>query len=123
MPTETVDPFAEEWGLIKILSTTLDSIPQVKAFADEIGRTGKWNGDPVGGFAVHTLVTKPPTYASGSLRAESPAKSPYAAGSSCFFKVRFDKSYMMYHDWGELTKKLLSEKRPMCDAKLSKSKI
>ena len=35
--------------------------------------------------------------------------TPYPAGSSFFFKVKFDEPYLMYRDWREVTKTLLSK--------------
>ncbi|KAI0777806.1 RNA ligase-domain-containing protein [Trametes elegans] len=103
-PQDVVDAFAQEWGFIKTPSTVLDSIPAVRAFTDEVGRTGKWNGEALEGFVVRTHVTEPPT------KGGKPASaSPYPLGSSFFFKVKFDEPYMMYRDWREATKVLLSK--------------
>ncbi len=53
---------------------------------------------------MRTTVSLPPT--KGSARADA---SPYSPGSSFFFKVKFDEPYMMYRDWREITKSLLSK--------------
>ncbi|KAH9830093.1 RNA ligase-domain-containing protein [Rhodofomes roseus] len=99
-----VDAFAREWGFIVTKSTVLHSIPEVKSFTEEIGRSGKWNGEPLEGFVVRTRVVNPPT------KGGKPASmSPYEPGSSFFFKVKFDEPYMMYRDWREVTKSLLSK--------------
>jgi tRNA ligase len=102
-PTSVVDEFAREWGFILTLSYVLPSIPEVKAFAEEIGRSGVWNGEALEGFVVRTTVRSPPT--DGKAHADA---SPYAPGSSFFFKIKFDEPYMMYRDWREITKALLS---------------
>ncbi|OSD02575.1 hypothetical protein PYCCODRAFT_1389718 [Trametes coccinea BRFM310] len=103
-PQDVVDAFAREWGFIVTPSTVLNTIPEVRAFTDEVGRTGKWNGEPLEGFVVRTHVTEPPT------KGNKPASaSPYPPGSSFFFKVKFDEPYMMYRDWREVTKVLLSK--------------
>jgi tRNA ligase len=49
--------------------------------------------------------------------------SPYQDGSSFFFKVKFDEPYMMYRDWREVTKMLLSPKGAMNPRNLPKSKM
>ncbi|KZT66611.1 hypothetical protein DAEQUDRAFT_752049 [Daedalea quercina L-15889] len=104
MEQPTVDAFAREWGFIATKSTVLQSIPAVKEFTEDIGKTGKWNGDPLEGFVVRTHVVEPPT------KGGKPAsQSPYEPGSSFFFKVKFDEPYMMYRDWREVTKMLLSK--------------
>ncbi|KAI0634683.1 RNA ligase-domain-containing protein [Trametes polyzona] len=103
-PQDVVDAFAREWGFIQTPSTVLDTIERVRAFTDEIGRTGRWNGEALEGFVVRTHVTAPPT------KGGKPASaSPYPTGSSFFFKIKFDEPYMMYRDWREVTKALLSK--------------
>ena len=99
-----VDKFAEEWGFIRTLSTTVNTIPEVRAFTDEVSKTGVWQGQPVEGFVVRTHVTEPPTKGKAD-----PSVSPYEPGSSFFFKVKFDEPYMMYRDWREATRVLLSK--------------
>ena len=86
----------------------------VKAFTDEIGRSGTWNGEALEGFVVRTTVSSSPSGPS------SDARPPYAAGSSFFFKVKFDEPYMMYRDWREITKTLLARGE---GANLPKSKM
>jgi tRNA ligase len=84
----------------------LDSIAAVESFTSECAKTGRWNGEAVEGFVVRTHVTKP---RGGRGNHKSREESPYEAGSSFFFKVKFDEPYMMYRDWRELTKALLSK--------------
>ena len=96
----------------------MDSIQEVRDFTEEIGKTGKWEGEALEGFVVRTQVTEPPT------DGRRPASlSPYGPGSSFFFKVKFDEPYMMYRDWREVTKILLSIKGPLKDACLPKAKL
>jgi tRNA ligase len=118
LPPERVDAFAAEWGFITTMTTTINSIDEVKAFTDEIGKTGKWNGEALEGFVVRTHV-KEPTTAAVSNR----TKTPYTPGSSFFFKIKYDEPYMMYRDWREVTKILLSAKVPLHEAKLPKAKL
>jgi tRNA ligase len=87
-------------------------VQDVKAFTDEIGRTGTWNGEALEGFVVRTTVR------SGTSATDS--RPPYGAGSSFFFKVKFDEPYMMYRDWREITKALLARGE---GANLPKSKM
>lgn len=96
----------------------MNSIEKVKEFTTEIGKTGTWNGEAVEGFVVRTHVTEPPAG-----KGKSASASPYAPGSSFFFKVKFDEPYMMYRDWREVTKSLLSSKGPMSASSLPKSKM
>ena len=104
MDQPAVDTFAREWGFIVTKSTILKSIPEVKEFTESVGKSGEWNGVPLEGFVVRTRVVEPPT------KGGKPASaSPYEPGSSFFFKVKFDEPYMMYRDWREVTKSLLSK--------------
>ncbi|KAF8837968.1 hypothetical protein BDN67DRAFT_972227 [Paxillus ammoniavirescens] len=118
LPTEIVDAFADEWGFLKTETLTLDTIPKVKAFTDEIAKTGKWKGEALEGFVVRTHIIDPEP---GSTSLDK--HPPYPTGSSFFFKVKFDEPYMMYRDWREVTKSLLSTKGSLNDAKLPKSKM
>lgn len=113
-----MDAFAEEWGFITTASITMNSISEVRKFTDEIGKSGKWNGEAVEGFVVRTHVIEP-----SAGKGKSTSASPYAPGSSFFFKVKFDEPYMMYRDWREVTKSLLSSKGPLSASKLPKSKM
>ena len=122
MPPSIVDAFAEEWGFIVTASTVLNTIPEVKAFTEEVSKTGQWQGEALEGFVVRTTVSEPPTRGKGKDNS-GPSASPYAAGSSFFFKVKFDEPYMMYRDWREVTKVLLSTKGPLSEAKIPKSKM
>ncbi|KAJ7434866.1 RNA ligase-domain-containing protein [Mycena latifolia] len=119
-----VDAFAAEWGFIQTASTELPTVAAVRAFTTEVGRTGAWNGIPVEGFVVRSHVAPPPPDANAN------SAPPYPPGSSFFFKVKFDEPYMMYRDWREVTKALLTMrgkgkgvKDEMSVKKLPKSKM
>ena len=113
-----VDAFAAEWGFIRTDSKTIDSIQEVREFCEETGKTGKWNGVAVEGFVVRTSIGPRPEETGH----DTP---PYSPGSSFFFKVKFDEPYMMYRDWREITKSLLSAKQKgnIAGARISKAKL
>ena len=113
-PTNVVDEFADEWGFIKTKTKELTSIEKVRNFTSEIGKTGKWEGEAIEGFVIRTQAIHPPA------GEETP---PYEPGSSFFFKVKFDEPYMMYRDWREITKTLLSTKGQLSDVRLPKKKM
>ncbi len=106
MLPDVVESFAREWGFIVTPSITLDTIPEVKSFTEEIGKTGVWNGEALEGFVVRTHIG--PSSVSPN-HSKSTSAAPYKQGSSFFFKVKFDEPYMMYRDWREVTKALLSK--------------
>ena len=109
-----LDAFAREWGFIPTPSFELPSVQQVKSFTEEVGRSEKWNGEALEGFVVRTTVS------ASESSSDVAAHPPYADGSSFFFLVKFDEPYMMYRDWREITKALLSRGE---SAKLPKSKM
>lgn len=94
---DAVDQFAEEWGFIRTPSITLSTIEEVQTFTSSVSKTGEWEGEPVEGFVVRTHITK------------KDRNTPYDVGNTFFFKVKFDEPYMMYRDWREVTKALLSQ--------------
>ncbi|KAG6867898.1 hypothetical protein C0993_009744 [Termitomyces sp. T159_Od127] len=118
LPQSDVDAFAEEWGFIKTPSIEIKTIAGMRAFTQEISELGEWNGEAVEGFVVRTHVTEPP-----SGKGKSASASPYAPGSSFFFKVKFDEPYMMYRDWREVTKRLLNLQGKLNASHVSKAKM
>ncbi|KAI6101536.1 RNA ligase-domain-containing protein [Pisolithus croceorrhizus] len=118
LPSSIVNAFAEEWGFIKTPTLVLNSISEVRAFTDEVAKTGNWRGEPLEGFVVRTQITDPKP--GSTVRDRRP---PYPTGSSFLFKVKFDEPYMMYRDWREVTKILLSAKGPLIEANIPKSKL
>lgn len=118
MSTEIVDAFAKEFGFIKTLTTAVNSIAEVRKFTDEVAETGSWGGEAVEGFVVRTNTVEP----SGDGYKES-TQAPYKPGSTFFFKVKFDEPYMMYRNWREVTRSLLSHKGSIDHAKVPKSKL
>ena len=120
-----MDDFAERWGFIKTPWTSVDTIKEVQTFTNDCAARGEWRGEPVEGFVVRTRVTEVPTSRRGRSGGEEadPAQSPYEANSSFFFKVKFDEPYMMYRDWREVTKMLLSSKAYLNPSALPKSKM
>ncbi|KAF7291694.1 tRNA ligase [Mycena chlorophos] len=112
LPQAQVDAFAEEWGFIKTASMELPNIKAVREFTDECGKTGSWNGQPIEGFVVRTHVGPRPA------QSDRRSEPPYPPGSTLFFKIKYDEPYMMYRDWRELTKMLLT----MRDSRMGKGK-
>jgi tRNA ligase len=118
MSHDIVDSFAEEWGFIKTRTHIVNSIEEVRGFTSHVGEVGEWEGEAVEGFVVRTHVSEPP-HCSKSAKGQL----PYAPGSSFFFKIKFDEPYMMYRDWREMTKKLLSPKSALQASSLPKGKM
>ncbi|KAF9496652.1 RNA ligase [Pleurotus eryngii] len=103
-----VDAFAAEWGFIRTHSIVLPTITAVREFTAKVGQTGKWEGEAVEGFVVRCRVGQPPTAGTGSSDRDKPERGPYSPGSSFFFKIKFDEPYLMYRDWREITKMMIT---------------
>ena len=121
LPPDEVAEFAKTWGFIPTASVTLDSIRQVRDYADEVAREGKWKGDPIEGFVVRSTVADTASGSSSSSSSkpkpgagEGQGEPPYPPGSPFFFKIKFDEPYMMYRQWREITKTLLPLRKPKC---------
>ena len=115
-PSEEVNAFAREWGFIETAYHTVNSISEVKSFSEEVAKTGEWNGQAIEGFVVRCHVAD-------QYGRDSRSIPPYPPRSSFFFKVKYDEPYMMYRDWREVTKMLLSTKGRLEDVKIPKSKL
>ncbi|TFK70668.1 hypothetical protein BDN72DRAFT_525109 [Pluteus cervinus] len=116
LPQAAVDKFAEEWGFIKTESISLNTVEEVQKFSTECAETGEWNGEAVEGFVVRTHVAPDSggvAQAPASAEEKGKAKTthpPYPPGSTFFFKIKFDEPYMMYRDWREITKSLITQR-------------
>lgn len=95
-PGDQVQAFAEEWGFKKTDFLIHDDISTTKNFLEEVAETGSYNGRDVEGFVIRC---KSRTNSSG----------PYA---DWFFKFKFEEPYLMYRQWRECTKALISGKPP-----------
>lgn len=100
--------FANEFGFIPTKHITLNSIPEVKAFTDEVAKSGSWEGDMIEGFVVRSTVKDVP---------RSDTHPPYLPGAPFFFKVKFEEPYLLYRQFRETTRTML----PLLD-KLSPEK-
>ena len=85
MPTEVVDDFAERWGFIKTATKVVHSIKEVRDFTDSCAERDEWNGESVEGFVVRMHIAS----FGWSNSSKAIGHSPYAPGSSFFFKVKF----------------------------------
>ncbi|KAF8515637.1 RNA ligase-domain-containing protein [Gautieria morchelliformis] len=128
---EEVEAFAREWGFIPTAYTTFSTVAEVREFTQEISKTGKWNGQSIEGFVVRTHIADSPSPPAGDSdvptdgsgrRARDQDAPPYPPGSSFFFKIKFDEPYMMYRDWREITKSLLTAKAGK-EPRISKAKL
>ncbi|KAL2200727.1 fungal tRNA ligase phosphodiesterase domain-containing protein [Corynascus similis CBS 632.67] len=95
-PSPLVQKFAEDWGFIKTGLIVIDDINEVKAFLEEVAETGAHDGRDVEGFVIRCKMTI------------KPGEAPY---QDWFFKYKFEEPYLMYRQWREATKALISGKQ------------
>lgn len=94
-PHHLVDRFAEEWGFKKTTYIVKDDIHEVKSFLDGIAETGNYGGRDTEGFVI---------------RCESKANT--GQWHDWFFKYKFEEPYLMYRQWRECTKAVISGRQP-----------
>ncbi|KAL2173792.1 fungal tRNA ligase phosphodiesterase domain-containing protein [Thermothelomyces heterothallicus CBS 202.75] len=95
-PSPLVQKFAEDWGFIKTGLIVIDDINEVKAFLEEVAETGAHDGRDVEGFVIRCK------------RSSKPGEVP---DQDWFFKYKFEEPYLMYRQWREATKALISGKQ------------
>jgi tRNA ligase len=96
-PSEHVQKFADDWGFRKVGVTLFDDIDAVKNFLEGVAETGAHEGRDVEGFVIRCRMSP------------NPPSLPY---SDWFWKYKFDEPYLMYRQWRECTKALISGKPP-----------
>jgi tRNA ligase len=95
-PGHLVDKFAEEWGMKKVVYVVEEDIDNVKQFLDRVAETGNYDGRDTEGFVIRC-------------QAREADNGPYV---DWFFKYKFEEPYLMYRQWRECTKALISGKPP-----------
>lgn len=95
MSGERVHEFADEWGFKKAKYEMREDIESVKRFLEERAETGTWDGRETEGFVVRCQLSE--------------NGGPY---EDWFFKYKFEEPYLMYRQWRECTKAVISGKLP-----------
>lgn len=95
-PGKLVHAFADDWGFKKAEYLIKEDIGIVQKFLEECAETGSWNGRDTEGFVV---------------RCQKQAQDGGAL-EDWFFKYKFEEPYLMYRQWREVTKAVISGKPP-----------
>ncbi|KAH7368226.1 tRNA ligase [Plectosphaerella cucumerina] len=96
-PSAEVQNFADAWGFKKVDLKIMDDIHEVKKFLDEVAESGAHDGRDVEGFVIRCRESY------------NPEVQPYR---DWFFKYKFEEPYLMYRQWRECTKAMISGKTP-----------
>ena len=91
-----VQAFAAEWGFKKTDYLMIDDIQATKTFLDQVAETGSYNGRDLEGFVIRC-------------KSRTESSGPF---SDWFFKYKFEEPYLMYRQWRECTKAVISGKPP-----------
>jgi len=94
---EEVQKFAETYGMRKTDYFEMQDVDSLRKFLEEAAETGSWNGRDVEGFVIRCKAREGPT---------DPNWHDW------FFKYKFEEPYLMYRQWREVTKSMLSGKEP-----------
>ncbi|EME50251.1 hypothetical protein DOTSEDRAFT_68956 [Dothistroma septosporum NZE10] len=92
-PHHLVDQFADEWGFKKTQYVIKENIHEVKDFLDKVAETGNYESRDTEGFVI---------------RCQSKANTN--VWHDWFFKYKFEEPYLMYRQWRECTKAVISGK-------------
>ncbi|KAJ5482304.1 hypothetical protein N7475_001116 [Penicillium sp. IBT 31633x] len=96
MSCDEVHKFADEWGFKKAKFEVFDDIFRVQNFLENCAETGTWDGRETEGFVIRCQLS-------------DNGNEPYR---HWFFKYKFEEPYLMYRQWRECTKAVISGKHP-----------
>lgn len=96
-PSTEVQSFADAWGFKKVDLLVMHDINEVKTFLEGVAESGAHDGRDVEGFVIRCRES------------HNPEVQPYR---DWFFKYKFEEPYLMYRQWRECTKAMISGKTP-----------
>ncbi|KAH9820831.1 RNA ligase-domain-containing protein [Melampsora americana] len=109
---EHVAHFAKRWGFHSTPWKTVETVEDVKRECSSIEQTG-WPGRD--GFIEGVVVR--------GFLAEDDHSDPKKPYQPLFWKVKFEEPYLMYREWRELTRRMLSEFGKLKESQLSELQI
>ncbi|KAF6834501.1 fungal tRNA ligase/adenylyltransferase [Colletotrichum musicola] len=96
-PSALVQSFGNDWGFKQVDLIVMDDITKVRSFLEEVAETGAHGGRDVEGFVIRCKESY------------DPRSVPYR---DWFFKYKFEEPYLMYRQWRECTKAMISGRPP-----------
>ena len=91
-----VHQFADSWGFKKAEYIIIQGLDEVKDFLGKCAETGSWGGRDTEGFVIRCKM-------------RDKHGEPYR---DWFFKYKFEEPYLMYRQWRECTKAIITGKPP-----------
>ncbi|KAF4811273.1 tRNA ligase [Colletotrichum siamense] len=96
-PSAVVQSFGDTWGFKQVGLIVMDDVNEVKKFLEDVAETGAHGGRDVEGFVIRCKESY------------NPEKAAYR---DWFFKYKFEEPYLMYRQWRECTKAMISNRPP-----------
>ncbi|EFQ36048.1 fungal tRNA ligase adenylyltransferase [Colletotrichum graminicola M1.001] len=96
-PSALVQSFGDAWGFKQVGLIIMDDVNEVKSFLEGVAETGAYGDRDVEGFVVRCKES------------HAPESEPYR---DWFFKYKFEEPYLMYRQWRECTKAMITGKPP-----------
>lgn len=96
-PGSLVHKFADEWGFKKAQYLFKDDLQTVRVFLEKCAETGSFEGKDTEGFVIRCQ------------KGEGGSGGLY---NDWFFKYKFEEPYLLYRQWRECTKAVISGKMP-----------
>ncbi|KAI0999151.1 tRNA ligase 1 [Podosphaera aphanis] len=95
-PGDQVQEFAEQWGFQKTDFLVFNEIQATRKFLEHVADTGSYNSRDIEGFVIRC-------------QARHDSQGLY---EDWFFKYKFEEPYLMYRQWRECTKSIITGKTP-----------
>ncbi|RPA84662.1 tRNA ligase [Ascobolus immersus RN42] len=94
---ESVHKFADAWGFKKVDVLVKNDVKSLRQFLEKCAESGSYDGIDVEGFVIRCKARYGPS---------DPEWHDW------FFKYKFEEPYLMYRQWREVTKAVLSGRQP-----------
>ncbi|KAL5341770.1 fungal tRNA ligase phosphodiesterase domain-containing protein [Aspergillus crustosus] len=96
LSSSDVHQFADAWGFKKANFVVYEDLASVKQFLEKCAETGSWDGRDTEGFVIRCKMSE----------------NGHGQYRDWFFKYKFEEPYLMYRQWRECTKAIISGKSP-----------
>ncbi|KAJ8327945.1 tRNA ligase [Batrachochytrium dendrobatidis] len=91
---ERLSVFAKRFGFFLVEFLIRDTVADIRALAEECGKTGSYKGRPIEGFVVRSQLN-------------THGLSKTSQQTTYLFKIKYDEPYLMFREWREATMAIL----------------